>query len=159
MSTFQACLTDLADDISTSYRGFVCDCATNAWITDRLRPSKLDQDLARCAVAGRYREDTGQNPTLRQFAAIRVAPSRVRSGSGAPVSQPVPGASFRIRAMVEPHPVQRRHVFSFERPRDVLSSRRRQRWPPPASLARDAQQPDGWWGPRGVDDTQVASRN
>src|SRR4029079_6722536 len=51
VSTFQACLTDLADDISTSYRGFVCDCATNAWITDRLRPSKLDQDLARCAVA------------------------------------------------------------------------------------------------------------
>lgn len=89
-SILQACLEDLADGVSAGYRGFVCSCATNAWITDRLRPSKLDQDLARCAAAGRYREDTGQNPTLRQFTAIRVAPSSARSGSAAPVSQPLP---------------------------------------------------------------------
>lgn len=88
---FDACLEDPADGASASYHGFVCSCATNAWITDRLRPSKLDQDVARCAAAGRYREDTGQNPTLRQFAAIRVAPSRARSGSGTPVAPALPG--------------------------------------------------------------------
>ena len=88
---FQACLAHFADGVSASYRGFVCGCATNAWITDRLRANKLDEDLARCVVAGRYREDTGQNPTFRQFAGIRVAPSRARSGSGAPVDPPLPG--------------------------------------------------------------------
>lgn len=92
VNTFNACMEVQADGLSISYRGFVCSCATNAWITDRLRANKLDEDLARCAVAGRYREDTGQNPTRRQFAAIRVTPPRVRSGSGDPVSQPLPGA-------------------------------------------------------------------
>lgn len=90
-SIFEACLADPADGASASYHGFVCGCATNAWITDRSHANKLDQDLARCAVAGRYREDTGQNPTLRQFAAIRVAPSRARSSPGTPVTPPVPG--------------------------------------------------------------------
>lgn len=90
-SIFDACLADPADGTSATYHGFVCGCATNAWITDRLHPNKLDQDLARCAVAGRYREDTGQNPTLRQFAAIRVLPSRARSSPGTPVAPPLPG--------------------------------------------------------------------
>jgi hypothetical protein len=90
-STFEACLASLADGVPISYRGFVCSCATNAWITDGPRASKLDEDLARCAVAGRYREDTGQNPTLRQFGAIRIAPSRARAGSSAP-GEPSPGA-------------------------------------------------------------------
>src|SRR3954467_14018426 len=45
-SIFDACLAeDPADGASASYHGFVCGCATNAWISDRLRPSKLDQDL------------------------------------------------------------------------------------------------------------------
>lgn len=87
---FDACLEDPADGASASYHGFVCGCATNAWITDRLRPSKLDQDVARCAAAGRYREDTGQNPTLRQFAAIRVALSRAHGSPSTPVTPPVP---------------------------------------------------------------------
>ncbi|HEX7677082.1 MAG TPA: hypothetical protein VF713_03085, partial [Thermoanaerobaculia bacterium] len=87
-STFEACLTEQAEDVSPSHRGFVCGCTTNAWITDRTRAHQLDDDLARCAVAARYREDTGQNPTRRQFAAIHVAPSRTRSGSGDP---PLPG--------------------------------------------------------------------
>jgi len=88
---FDACLADPADGATAIYHAFVCGCATNAWITDRLRPNKLDEDIARCAVAGRYREDTGQNPTFRQFAAIRLAPSRVHSGSGATPSRPMPG--------------------------------------------------------------------
>jgi hypothetical protein len=89
-SIFEACLADPADGASASYHGFVCGCATNAWIADRSRANKLNEDLARCAVAGRYREDTGQNPTLRQFAAIRVAPSRARSGSDTVVGPPLP---------------------------------------------------------------------
>lgn len=84
-SIFHACWADLASEVSGSYRGFVCGCATNARIAGRLRANKLDEDLARCAVAGRYREDTGLNPTVRQFAAIRVALARTPSGSGAPV--------------------------------------------------------------------------
>ena len=90
-NTFHMCTEALGEGVTAGYRGFVCSCATNAWITDRLRSSKLDEDLTRCAAAGHYRESTGLNPTLRQFGAIRVAPSLTRSGSSALPGQPQPG--------------------------------------------------------------------
>ncbi|HEY0478355.1 MAG TPA: hypothetical protein VGD37_12610 [Kofleriaceae bacterium] len=90
--TLQACLAATLEGVSTSYRGFTCSCATNAWIVDRLQASKLDDDLARCAAAGRYREATGQNPTVRQFGAIRIARSLDRTGSGAQQDRASPGA-------------------------------------------------------------------
>jgi hypothetical protein len=89
-STFETCLANVADDAPAGYGGLVCSCATNAWIADGARASKLAEDLARCAVAVRYREDTGQNATLRQFGAIRVAQSPARPGLTAP-AQPSPG--------------------------------------------------------------------
>lgn len=97
VSFFEACLADPADGASASYHGFVCGCATNAWIADRQRANNLDQDLARCVMAGRYREDTGQTPTLRQFAAIRVTPPRAHSGPGAPMGSPRPGEFIPYR--------------------------------------------------------------
>lgn len=71
--TFDACMA-AESARSTSDRDFVCSCATDAWLADRGKPGKLDDDLARCAAAGRYREDIGQNPTVRQFGSIRPAP-------------------------------------------------------------------------------------
>jgi hypothetical protein len=89
--TLQACLAATGEGQSTRYRGFLCSCATNAWIVDRAQASKLDDDLARCASAGRYREATGQNPTVRQFGAIRIARSLDRTGSGAQQDRLLPG--------------------------------------------------------------------
>jgi hypothetical protein len=72
--TFDACMAAEATR-STGDRDFVCSCATDAWLAARSKPAKLDDDLARCGAAGRYREAVGQNPTVRQFAATRPAPS------------------------------------------------------------------------------------
>jgi hypothetical protein len=72
-TAFDACLEATAEGASASYRGFVCSCTTNAWIADRPRAGRLDEDRARCAAAARYWQDTGQNPTARQFAAIPAA--------------------------------------------------------------------------------------
>jgi hypothetical protein len=72
-TVFHACMEAPSGAIAADTREFACSCTTNAWIADRLRASKLEDDKARCGAAGRYREDTGQNPTLRQFAAIRGA--------------------------------------------------------------------------------------
>jgi len=80
-TAFDACLEQTADAGPASYRGFLCSCTTNAWIADRAHPGELDDDDARCAAAARYWVDTGQNPTVRQFDAIRTAPDP-RTGRG-----------------------------------------------------------------------------
>lgn len=72
--TFDACLAAEAAR-SSSDRDFVCGCATDAWLADHGKPARLEDDLARCAAAGRYRAAIGENPTLHQFAAIRPAPA------------------------------------------------------------------------------------
>jgi hypothetical protein len=87
---FHACMEATAEAVSTSYRAFMCGCATNAWIADRLQESKLDDDIARCAAAGHYREDTRQNPTVRQFGAILVSRSLERTGPGGRPDRPLP---------------------------------------------------------------------
>jgi hypothetical protein len=69
----RGCMAIGAAAAATGDREFACSCATNAWIADRARASKLGDDRARCAAASRYRDDTGQYPTVRQFTAIRVA--------------------------------------------------------------------------------------
>jgi hypothetical protein len=73
--TFHACMDAAVGEVSTGHRGFVCGCATNAGIAHRLQANKLDDDLARCTAAVRYRQTTGQNPTVRQFGGIRVTRS------------------------------------------------------------------------------------
>jgi len=85
--TFDACMA-AESERSTGDRDFVCACATNAWLADRGKPGKLDDDLARCGAAGRYREAIGQNPTVRQFVAIRPAPT----GRSVRLDRPPPGA-------------------------------------------------------------------
>jgi hypothetical protein len=85
MNMFDACMNELGDAASGTYRGFVCSCATDAWLAHRQDATQLTNDIARCAAAGRYREDTGLNPTTRQFKATSV---------GRPVERADPGAAF-----------------------------------------------------------------
>lgn len=92
---FEACMAGAVPETSSD-RGFVCSCVTNAWIADHARPARLDDDVARCAAAGRYRERTGQNPTLRQFGAIRVDGAPDRAGAVTPSNRPA-GARRRRR--------------------------------------------------------------
>jgi hypothetical protein len=81
---FHACMEANGDGASASYRAFLCSCTTNAWIAHRLRPAKLDEDRARCDSAARYRERTGQSPTLREFTAIRVTRTAQPAGRSDP---------------------------------------------------------------------------
>jgi hypothetical protein len=94
--TFQACLGMMQEGVSGSYSAFVCSCATDAWITGRSSSRKLDDDLARCDAAARYRERTGQNPTRRQFSSTHVARSIARGRSSAPPRAVPPSAGMFI---------------------------------------------------------------
>jgi len=90
IARFHACVGAMPEGASLELRGFACSCATDAWITDRASPKKLQGDLARCVAAARYRDDTGLNPTLRQFRAIAVARPVPRARSIAPSAPPTP---------------------------------------------------------------------
>lgn len=94
--TFQACLGAIKEGVSGNYSAFLCSCATDAWITDRANSRKLDDDLARCDAAARYRERTGQNPTRRQFSTIHVARSTARARSAAPPETAQPSTGMFI---------------------------------------------------------------
>ncbi|HMG22827.1 MAG TPA: hypothetical protein VK607_15945 [Kofleriaceae bacterium] len=87
-TAFDACQEATAEGASASYRGFVCSCTTNAWIANRPRIGKLDEDRARCAAAARYWQDTGQPPTTRQFGAIQVGSALERTAPGTFIPYP-----------------------------------------------------------------------
>lgn len=82
---FQSCMDEISAG-SPTYRGLVCSCATDAWLVHGQDDRRFADDLVHCAAAGRYREDTGRNPTIRQFRATRV--QQPANGAGATVPSP-----------------------------------------------------------------------